>query len=210
MLFVFFISILVLVKINDMKRFPMFMMDYETLATQPDAVVMEISIVPFNIFTGMIGDAFQSNISVKSCLDSGLVIDEETKRFWEKQPQNIKDHVFKEDAPDWQTVISKAHSFIIENRENEDCIMMSRGTDFDISIFNYQLRRLNIKAPFKHYRVRDARTFCSLKPELASEIDESYNMPMKHTASYDCHKQIHHCMRVCQFLPSELVSNIFS
>lgn len=70
-----------------MKNFKDAMIDVETLGVEGLFVVTQISIVPFDVNSGVVcsrENSFSVNISLKDCLNNGLNLNTETLMWWLK------------------------------------------------------------------------------------------------------------------------------
>lgn len=70
-----------------MKKFKDAMIDVETLGVEGLFVVTQISIVPFDVNSGVVcsrEDSFSVNLSLKDCLNNGLSLNTETLMWWLK------------------------------------------------------------------------------------------------------------------------------
>ena len=69
------------------------MLDLETLSVRPDAAIIVIGAIKFfrkgNMLSIEDSDKFYKRITVESCKEAGLRIDEPTMEWWKSQDKNV-------------------------------------------------------------------------------------------------------------------------
>jgi len=124
------------------------MVDIETLGNGPRSVITQIGACYFDPETGSIGQTFEVNINIQSCLDIGLEIDGDTIKWW-----------FGQESRTW---LNNTVPLILALRQfGQFCHkakhVWSHAT-FDMPILFNAYRECDEKIPF-HYRTpRDIRT----------------------------------------------------
>ncbi len=133
------------------------MIDFETLGTGHDAVVVQIGACYFDRHSGAIYSTFKENIDPKSSVKLGLTIDASTICWWMDQDKDTFNSVFKaDDKKDVREVFIKFNNFLA----HADTIW-SHAT-FDFVKLEYHLNKLGIEPSF-HYRCpRDIRTLLDI------------------------------------------------
>lgn len=135
------------------------MIDIETLGVGFNAPVVSIGAVDFNPDTGQLGDTFYQNISVKSNLELGLVIDANTLQWWftkavDAARQNLfQDTVLLCDALEALSNFIKCHTDSEQNLR-----IWSNGPSFDIAILENLYDKLDMTTPWNYRDARDTRT----------------------------------------------------
>ena len=157
------------------------MIDFETLGTVADAVILSIGAVKFNIDTGQIDDdGFYASISVDSNLAAGRRIQEDTLIWW--MDQNAKaQNVFKEAKQDLLPALQEFHAWFDPDLIKEYKVW-SNGADFDIPMIQHAWRTHGIESPWQFWNSRCFRTYKSL-PHAKQAI--SVPNPGKHNALMD-------------------------
>ena len=76
------------------ERFGDIMVDLETLGTRQDTIVLEISAVEFNRYTGEIGEVFDAKLDIDDQLSYRRSLSRETLQWWFKQDEAAIKNVF--------------------------------------------------------------------------------------------------------------------
>ena len=161
------------------------MVDIETLATCTNAVIVQLGACYFDRATGSIGETFLANISVQSGLESGLVTDTETIKWWLGQ----KRITWLEDRLELQQALRMFSDFVNINRNAK---IWSHAT-FDMPIIENAYRKLRKRIPFKYKNARDIRTLVDLSKTYMDKPKE--NAEKTHNALDDCIRQVEYCTR---------------
>ena len=143
------------------------MVDLETLATSPDAVILTIGAVTFDPASNKIFDKLYYRVDVESCDRLGMTVNDDTVEWWSKQAANVQTEAFAEDnRVPIEEVIEKFHKFAW----NCDAFW-SHGATFDLVILDCYYRKLNKVPPWNFWQIRDTRTLFDLgyDPEMPKE-----------------------------------------
>ena len=143
------------------------MVDLETLATSPDAVILTIGAVTFDPASNKIFDKLYYRVDVESCDRLGMTINDDTVEWWSKQSADVQTEAFAEDnRVPIEEVIEKFHKFAW----NCDAFW-SHGATFDLVILDCYYRKLNKVPPWNFWQIRDTRTLFDLgyDPEMPKE-----------------------------------------
>ena len=143
------------------------MVDLETLATSPDAVILTIGAVTFDPASNKIFDKLYYRVDVESCDRLGMTINDDTVEWWSKQAADVQTEAFAEDnRVPIEEVIEKFHKFAW----NCDAFW-SHGATFDLVILDCYYRKLNKVPPWNFWQIRDTRTLFDLgyDPEMPKE-----------------------------------------
>ena len=73
------------------------MVDLETLATSPDAVILTIGAVTFDPASNKIFDKLYYRVDVESCDRLGMTVNDDTVEWWSKQAADVQTEAFAED-----------------------------------------------------------------------------------------------------------------
>jgi hypothetical protein len=143
------------------------MVDLETLATSPDAVILTIGAVTFDPASNKIFDKLYYRVDVESCDRLGMTVNDDTVEWWSKQAADVQTEAFAEDnRVPIEEVIEKFHKFAW----NCDAFW-SHGATFDLVILDCYYRKLNKTPPWNFWQIRDTRTLFDLgyDPEMPKE-----------------------------------------
>ncbi len=148
-----------------------------------DSVITQIAACYFDRYTGEIGDEFEFNIDIDSCLAAGLTITAGSIEFWmEREGTWLKDPVSLKNALD---------NFSIFMNRYKGALMWSHAT-FDAVIIANAYHAIGQGIPYSFRNVRDIRTLVDLaKVEYNKEegVDEK-----THDALEDCKYQVEYCV----------------
>lgn len=155
------------------------MIDIETLATGPDAMIMTIAAQVFDpISTGWPERHFYARISPES--QPRRHIDDSTVEWWAKQGPEAQREVFEEQfRRDLGDCLEELGKMIWQSDK-----IWANGPTFDMNILEHAYKEHGIPLPWKFYKVRDARTVYSLWPDCPVPKSAS------HHALDDCKRQI--------------------
>ena len=135
------------------------MIDVETLDTRSTAVILSIGAVEFNSVG--IGKTFYQNVSIDSCLKSGLTIGESTLKWWMEQSPYAQEAVFVDAAPALDAVLQD----LIDTFEWKDKRIWANGADFDLPIISNAFAAVGLTEPWAFYNSRCYRTLKNIIPK---------------------------------------------
>jgi len=157
------------------------MLDIETLATSPDAVVLTFGAVKFDPFDSSKpmdhGLYFRVNVDEQVVL--GRDIDPGTVEWWGRQNDEVREEALSDnDRIGLEDFTRQLNKFIV----GADRIW-AQGPVFDIVIIENLYRQLNKPAPWQFYTIRDSRTL------LKALGDDRRPGELLHNALADCVSQ---------------------
>jgi len=154
------------------------MIDTETAATTPDALILTIAVQQFDPHgSGHNGQSFYARVDIES--QPNRTIDEGTIEWWAKQAPAIKDEAFAEDGRiSLREALDGVHKIAWQSNR-----IWMQGPHFDATILEHAYREINKAVPWAFWKLRDSRTLFSLVPELTKP-------PVSHHALDDCRRQI--------------------
>jgi len=127
------------------------MIDFETLDTGPDAVVLSVGVVAFN--KDGIHDKFTMNLDAQEQINTGRIVNFETIKWWMKQGNEAIQSAFfdkKYSIKEYKICLTE----FCKKNEIQEC--WSQGANFDLPINESLLGKDN---PLKFWNARDTRTF---------------------------------------------------
>ena len=155
------------------------MVDLETLAVSPDAVVLSLGAVHFDPYTTGYSDSIYFKIDLDDQDRFGRAIDPNTLDWWSKQDPAIMEEAFSmEGRIPLEKAMDRFHKFAW------GCdAFWSHGSIFDIAILENIYRQLEKPLPWNFWQIRDTRTVFDLgvDPEMPSNS--------KHDALQDAIRQ---------------------
>ena len=155
------------------------MVDLETLAVSPNAVVLSLGAVHFNPYGNEHGDSIYFRIDLDDQDALGREVDPNTITWWSSQPPEIMEEAF---SPDNR--ISLVDAIDQFHRFAWGCsAFWSHGATFDLVILENIYRQLNKPLPWNYWQLRDTRTLFDLghDPEMPQDS--------KHDALQDAIRQ---------------------
>lgn len=143
------------------------MVDLETLAVSPNAVILSLGAVHFDPWsTGHIDEIyFRINIDDQDRL--GREIDTNTIDWWSKQDPEVMEEAFNPNGR-----ISLVDAMNHFHKFAWGCnAFWSHGSTFDLVIIENVYRQLNKSVPWQYWQLRDTRTLFGLghDPEMTKE-----------------------------------------
>jgi hypothetical protein len=154
------------------------MIDLETLATTPDAVILTIGAQSFDPFTEdkFYDDHFYARIDTE-CQDE-RAIDDGTVEWWGKQGPEAQAEAFgEENRWDLKEALEALHPIIWKAER-----IWANGIVFDMGILEHAYKSLGLTLPWQYYKVMDARTVYN--------VAKAGRLGNSHHALEDCVNQI--------------------
>ena len=161
------------------------MIDLETLATTPNALILTIAGIKFDIDDDYLSltdpyqlDHFYCRVSVES--QPNRDIDDNTLAWWANQPAIAKEEAFSSEDRFHIADALTALNHWAKGSER----YWANGSEFDYPIIETANKECNLQSPWNYWQVSDARTIYKLFPSV--ELPK----PNVHHALYDCLNQI--------------------
>tara|TARA_R110001632_G_scaffold68465_7_gene160462 strand:+ start:278 stop:808 length:531 start_codon:yes stop_codon:yes gene_type:complete len=129
------------------------MIDLETLSVRPNATILSIGAVAFNIDDGIL-DTFYVNIDASSCKNVGLHVSQDTVKWWSQQSKEAQ----KALAVDPQPVGEALTQFKDWYGTDRSVTVWGNGSAFDISILESAYWATDIEIPWTPWVVQCYRT----------------------------------------------------
>ena len=149
------------------------MLDLETMGTGPDAAIIAIGAVAFDIEGGLLGDSFYTTISLESAVVNGGVMDPSTVLWWMKQDDAARNEFTNPGAsmPLALTLFRYWMEKLAPEAGTDSLRVWGNGADFDNVILSSAYRRAGLERPWGRFANRCYRTIKSLHPHI--KIDRS-------------------------------------
>lgn len=149
------------------------MIDIETLGTEPDAAILSIGAVFFDVRIHALGGLY--TVIKKDCPDNMCRMhDKATLDWWEKQSPEAR-QVFVDAESDKAISLGQAlqtlNLFIGKKKPK----VWSNGATFDLMILENAYRQMKIKTPWSFRDHRCYRTLKSLQPNLKAKRIGTYH-----------------------------------
>ena len=129
---------------------------FRSLSTRPNAVILSLGAVKFNPYTDDIDldGGLHLRVDVDEQTALGRDVQEETVKWWEKQPREVQEAAFSADGrADVESLVKALNKFLVGVDQ-----IWAQGPVFDIVILENLYRQLGIPTPWQFWQIRDSRT----------------------------------------------------
>lgn len=134
------------------------MIDLETMGNKPNAPIIAIGAVYFDMTTGELGNEFYSEVNLESSVAVGCEMDASTVLWWLKQSDDARAKFAKnESAPHLLNVLLEFTAFMDRGVQP-----WGNGAGFDLGILANSYRNLGMEPPWAFWAERDVRTIVEL------------------------------------------------
>ncbi len=141
------------------------MLDLETMGNGPDAAIVAIGAVAFDIETATISPrGFYVRVDLESAIGSGGVMDPSTVIWWLQQSDEAREEITREDferRPLVSALLDFRH-WLKAEAAGADSRVWGNGAAFDNVILRRAYQRLPMEAPWTHWNDRCYRTIKGL------------------------------------------------
>ena len=162
------------------------MLDLETMGTGPNAAIVAIGAVAFDLQAGTIGDRFYRVVDLGTSVAMGGEIDADTVLWWMKQSDDAR-AMFTRDGVPLSMVLAEFTIWSSERCEPNNLRVWGNGAAFDNVILSSAYRRSAYMQPWRHWNDRCYRTVKSLYPDVKLE-----RVGTHHNAVDDAESQARH------------------
>jgi DNA polymerase III epsilon subunit-like protein len=160
------------------------MIDFETLGTNADSVIMSIGAVKFDLNSDRMDDAgFYASISIESNLAAGRQLNEDTLLWWLRQTDAAQE-VFFEPKQELSAALDSFSEWWASSHSSTR--IWSNGADFDIPMLSHAYRHYGWDTPWEFYNSRCVRTYKSLPGVKGITVPNT----QKHNALSDAIAQV--------------------
>lgn len=174
------------------------MLDIETLATTPSAILLSVGAVPFNIETGDHSPTyFYKEMSVKSNLSHGRELNPDTFKWWiNTSEEMLLGHISSKGKISLEEFVDAFSKFL--QTQDEDIRIWGNSNRFDLSPLEDIYRKLGKDLPWKFKNERDVRTLVGFDPDVKMEYlkNAKEKKEQLHHAIVDCVLQIGYCSEI--------------
>lgn len=132
------------------------MLDLETLATNPNSVVLTFGAIKFDPFDASkeMSDGLYMRIDVDEQIKLGRSVDPGTVEWWGTQSEEVREEALGEhDRVGLETFTQTLNRFLVGTNR-----IWAQGPVFDIVIIENLYRQLGKPCPWLYYNIRDSRT----------------------------------------------------
>jgi len=164
------------------------MIDLEPMGNGPQAAIVAIGAVGFDVIGGKLGESFYEVTDLSSSVDSGLEMDASTVIWWMKQGNEAREAICKGGEP---LMIALLNITDWMRQFGEDVRVWGNGASFDNVILASAFRKSRLPVPWKFWNDRCYRTVKAMYPCIKME-----RVGTHHNALDDAKSQALHLMKM--------------
>ena len=172
------------------------MLDLETMGTGPDAAIVAVGAIEFDVTTRSLGRDFYRVVSLESAVAAGGVMDAGTVMWWLRQDEAARKALCGDARPLRNVLIDFADWLA---QVGKDVRVWGNGAAFDNVILSQAYKRAGLERPWFYCNDRCYRTVKALRPEIAPVEHKG----TKHNALADATTQALHLMRLLGEAPEK-------
>jgi len=158
------------------------MIDLETLATGPDAVILTLGAIKFDPydFEKDPGPGLYFKFDVNEQFKLGRQANDTTIAWWGEQPEDVREEAMGEEGRiPLNDGLDQLNKFLV-GADN----IWAQGPVFDICMLENLMRQLNRPSPWQYWQIRDSRTLFGVHGDPRAKGREQ-----AHNALADCYYQ---------------------
>jgi hypothetical protein len=172
------------------------MVDLETWGKRAGCAIRSIGAVSFDPRgkLGEFGAEFYCNISRESCEAAGLVVDESTAKWWEKQGEAAQAALIPDQRP-VKEAVAEFRAWFVKQR---GIFIWSQGAGFDEPIISAVMEACGMTPPWKFWDVRDTRTaydICGFSPFSVKRVGTAHHALHDARHQVICVQRAHACLK---------------
>lgn len=168
------------------------MLDLETMGNGPNAAIVAIGAVEFDLETCELGREFYCTVQLESAMRSGGVVDASTVMWWMEQSDEARAALCAKGALHINNALIDFRGWIMQSGcRSDDVLMWGNGAAFDNVILASAYRNTQLPVPWRHWGDRCYRTIRSFFPQIKME-----RVGIHHNALDDAKSQALHLMKM--------------
>ncbi len=173
------------------------MVDLETMGTAPNAAIVAIGAVEFDINTYTLGEQFYCTIDLESSVNAGGVMEASTVLWWLQQGDDARNDITS-NGISLPLALAKFKDWMALRGDIYDVRIWGNGAPFDNVILASAYTATGIKRPWKYWNDRCYRTLEALRPDI-----KLVRVGVHHNAAYDAKSQALHLLRIFKSLKAQ-------
>jgi len=166
------------------------MLDLETMGNGPNAAIIAIGAVEFDIHEKRIGERFYVVVDLQSSVSGGGVIDPSTVLWWMKQSEEAKAE-FERSGEHLATALIRFAQWLSDRGPADTLKMWGNGAAFDNTILASAYRNMHLERPWTFWNDRCYRTIKALNPQVPFQHAGTH-----HNAVDDAESQARHLIAI--------------
>lgn len=148
------------------------MLDLETMSTEPNAAIVAIGAIKFDIQTGVRGSMFYQVVNLESSVGAGGIIDPKTVCWWLRQSYDTRAIFLNNDGEGIEGALVAFTEWV----PTEEFNVWGNGAAFDNVILTGAYHRCGITPPWSYHNDRCYRTMKQLYPDITiPRVDVTHN-----------------------------------
>ena len=166
------------------------MLDLETMGNGPDAAIVAIGAVEFDIQTRTMDRQFYAVVSLESAVAAGGIMDPATVIWWLQQSDDAR-KLFKEKGQTISAALTDFAAWLAQTGQVDDLKIWGNGAAFDNVILSSAYRRSGIPLPWQFRNDRCYRTIKGLYKHVKMQRQGTH-----HNALDDAISQAQHLIDI--------------
>lgn len=175
------------------------MVDIETLGTEVDSTIFQISAVAFDIESGDKIGEFDGLADISKNEDYEMDVSGKTLKWWLNTDVELFKRLINSGEKSSDEILTDFHKWLEGYSQIGELYLWGNGIMFDNRMIKEKMEGLGLEYPVHFRNDRDVRTIFELaamkKNMSVSEFRETYSLPdtelEKHNALHDCYNQIY-------------------
>ena len=163
------------------------MLDLETMGSGPNAAIVAIGAVAFDIETSTIGPTFYQLVDLASAVASGGQMDAATVMWWVQQEQAARQALATDTAAPMRDVLALFAQWLQQTTGGQAPRIWGNGAAFDNVILASAYRNADKPQPWKHWDDRCYRTVKALHPNIKMARVGTHHVAVDDAASQALH-----------------------
>ena len=166
------------------------MLDIETMSNTPDAAIVSIGAVEFDLGAKRLGEEFYVTVDLASAMASGGAVNASTVIWWMKQTEAARS-LFSEPMQPIAVALSQFSEWMQQRGNKNDIRVWGNGAAFDNVILTSAYNRLGLAPPWMFWNDRCYRTIKNLFPK-----NKAHRIGTHHHALDDARTQAMHLIEL--------------
>lgn len=166
------------------------MLDLETMSTLPNAAIVAIGAVAFDLRKSELGNVFYSRVSLNSAIESDGHMDPDTVKWWLRQNDKARAEI-SQDGPTLEEALSGFKAWLEDNTDTNTVRIWGNGAAFDNVILASAYRSIAMDPPWRFWNDRCYRTIKAMDPTVKSP-----KIGVSHHALDDARRQAQHMLMI--------------
>lgn len=177
------------------------MIDLETAATTPNAAILSIGAVRFIPEAPYLLHEFKVNVNLDSCKREGLMVQQETMEWWEKQSPEAQRALITPRPRPIRAALNEFKGWY-ESLGSDKKTVWAKPATFDCVILEHAFRAVSYDCPWDFRTPRDLHTLFTAASLLGFRRNqfEPTVVGVNHDALYDAKEQAEQAGRIMELM----------